>query len=135
QRFAAIPGGSTDAQPAGTAQTGWWYDATEPGTGYSIEIQFNANYPSGYMFMASYMYDASGNPVWYLSEGPMTTATTYQGTWAQFGGGVTLTGPYSAASVVDSNLGPVTLQFTSATTAELTLPGASAPIPLTRFAF
>ncbi len=134
QRFDAITGGSSTAQPAGTPQTGWWYDPSEPGTGYSIEIQFNASYPNGYMFMAGYMYDAFGNPTWFLSYGPMTTATTYQGTWAQFANGITLTGPYQSESIVNSDVGAVTLQFTGTTTATLTLPNGTS-MPLTRFQF
>ena len=87
------------------------------------------------MFLAGYMYDASGNPIWYAS-GPtaMTNATTYIGTWNQYGNGQTLTGTYRSATVVNSNVGQITIQFSDARNGLLTLPDGR-QISLTRFIF
>ena len=79
------------------------------------------------------MYDASGNPIWYSTSGPMSTATRYLGTWQQFANGQTLTGAYRPPSN-PGNVGTVTLQFINATNATLTLPDARV-IPLTRYRF
>lgn len=75
------------------------------------------------MFLAGYMYDAQRSPVWYASGAtPMTGATTYEGTWQQFGNEQTLTGSYQAPTIVNSDVGNVTIQFTSTTTGTLTFP-------------
>jgi Big-like domain-containing protein len=117
EKFDFGPGGSAATQPAGTPQPGWWLALTEPGRGYSIEIQ------GGVMFLAAYMYDAQGNPVWYAS-GPaaMTSTGTYQGTWQQYGNGQTLTGSYQSPQVTNANAGNVTIQFSSTTAGILTFP-------------
>lgn len=67
---------------------GWWWNPDESGSGYSVEIQGES------LFVAAFMYDDSGNPVWYLTAGPMTTPTHYDGEWLEFRGGQTLTGAY-----------------------------------------
>ncbi len=113
--------------PAFQPETGWWWNAAESGRGFTIEIQGNT------LFMAGYMYDASGNPVWYSTSGTMSTATLYLGTWQQFANGQTLTGTHHLPSN-PSNVGAVTLQFTNAVEATLTLPGGR-QIPLTRYRF
>lgn len=129
QRFDFGPGGSGAARPVGTPETGWWWNAGEGGRGFSIEIQ------GGTMFLGGYMYDARGNPTWYTS-GPMAAinATTYRGTWNEYGNGQTLAGLFQPASIVNANVGPVTVQFTSATTAMITLPDGR-PLSLSRFSF
>jgi len=69
------------------------------------------------------MYDASGNPVWYLSgQAPMTDPMTYIGTWSQLGHGQTLTGSHQPPTTVNSNVGPVTIRFSDTQNATLTLP-------------
>jgi len=117
QRYDFGPGGSSATQPAGTPEAGWWYAPTEGGRGYAIEIQ------GGSMFLAGYMYDAQGNPIWYASgPTPMSSLTTYQGVWQQFGNGQTLTGAYQPPTVVNANVGNVSVQFTTTTTGILTFP-------------
>jgi hypothetical protein len=128
QRFDFGPGGSETPQPVDTPQTGWWWNENESGRGFAIEVQ------GGAMFFAAYMYDASGNPTWYLSNGNMTSPTLYQGVWQQYAGGQTLTGTYVMPTVTNADVGSVTLQFTSPGAATLTLPNAR-QIPLTRFTF
>src|SRR5580698_8466324 len=107
ERFDFGPGGSSTAQPAGTAQTGWWWNPAESGRGFAIEVQ------GGSMYLAGYMYDSSGNPLWYLANGPMGTTVNFQGVWTQYANGQTLTGAYQVPTVVNNNAGNVTLQFTS----------------------
>jgi hypothetical protein len=128
QKFDFGPGGSAATQPVGTPQAGWWYAPSEGGRGYAIEVQGDV------MYLAAYMYDSQGNPVWYLSTGPMTSTLLYQGQLQQYGGGQTLTGTYQAPSVVNATVGTVTLQFSSPTTATLTLPDGE-QVQITRYPF
>ncbi|HWQ94135.1 MAG TPA: S8 family serine peptidase, partial [Gammaproteobacteria bacterium] len=116
--------GTASFQP----ESGWWWNEAESGRGFAIEVQGNN------LFMAGYMYDSSGNPIWYVSSGGMTFSNLYQGSWLQFANGQTLTGTYQPPSQPPANVGALTLQFTSATTAILTLPNGR-QIPLTRFLF
>ena len=114
--------------PAFQPETGWWWNEAESGRGFAIEIQGN------HLFMAGYMYDGAGNPIWYVTEGAMASSTLYQNTWLQFANGQTLTGPFKQNQLINGNAGAITLQFNSATTATLTLPGGR-QIALTRFIF
>jgi hypothetical protein len=128
QRFDFGPGGSGATQPAGTPQTGFWYAPTEPGSGYSIEIQGNL------LFLAGYMYDPQGNPIWY-SSGPLALSNDiYQGTWQQYGNGQTLTGSYQVPTIVNTDVGNVTIQFSTTTAGILTFPNGS-QVAIQRFTF
>lgn len=127
-RFAFESGGLSAPASVTQPQPGYWYNPAEPGRGYTIEVQDNT------AFIAAYMYDASGNPVWYAS-GPvaLTSGNTYQGELAEFSGGQTLTGMYQAPTGV-ANAGNITIQFSSPTVGTLTLPDGN-QIPIQRFAF
>jgi len=129
QRFDFGPGGSTGTQAAGTPQSGWWWNPGEGGRGFAIEVQ------GGTMFLAGYMYDEQGSPVWYAS-GPtaMVSTSLYQGAWAQFANGQTLTGAFKASSVINANVGAITIQFTSSSAGTMTLPDGR-QIPLQRYTF
>jgi Divergent InlB B-repeat domain len=117
------------ASPQIVPQTGFWYNPAEGGRGFVIEQHGNN------LFIGGFMYDANGNAVWYAS-GPAAMAgpSSYQGNWQQYGGGQTLTGPFKPSSVINPGVGSITLQFTSATTATVTLPD-SRQILLQRFPF
>jgi hypothetical protein len=128
ERFDFGPGGSETAQPAGTPQTGWWWAPTESGRGYAIEIQGNV------LFLSGYMYDTQGNPIWYVS-GPVALSNgAYQSTWQQYGNGETLTGTYQAPTVVNTDVGSVTIQFSSTSTGTLTFPDGR-QVAIQRFQF
>jgi streptogramin lyase len=127
ERFEFVTGGVYDGQVATNPQNGWWWNPGEGGRGFAIEVQVDV------MYLAGYMYDASGNPIWYLASGKMQKTNLFQGEWVQFGNGQTLTGTYQPATTVKGNVGSVTVQFPTTTTATLTLPNEQ--IPLTRFNF
>jgi hypothetical protein len=122
-------GATGTLQATFTPQAGFWYNPAESGRGYVIEIH------GSNLFIGGFMYGANGNAVWY-SSGPaaMANSTTYINTWQQYGGGQTLTGSYQAPSIVNANVGALTIQFTSATEGTLTLPTGT-QIPITRFPF
>lgn len=129
QRYDIVAGGSTANVPATTPEAGWWWNSEEGGRGFSIEIQ------NGTMFLAGYMYDSMGNPTWYAS-GPtkMVDASTYEGTWQEYGNGQTMTGSYVLAQVVKPNVGKISIKFSSPTQGVLTLPD-SRQIPIVRYIF
>jgi subtilisin family serine protease len=117
QRYDFGPGGASATPPAGTPEAGWWWAPSEGGRGYAIEVQ------GGTMLIAGYMYDTLGNPVWYLSgPAPMTDASTYQGQWQLYANGPSLTGSPRTPQLFNASAGALVIQFTSNTTANLTLP-------------
>lgn len=129
ERYNIVPSGAVASPAAGAPETGWWWNSAEGGRGFSIEIQ------KGTMFLAGYMYDSAGNPIWYAS-GPtaMSSQYSYKGVWQQYGNGQTLTGLYKPASVVNANVGTINLTFSSSTSATLVLPNGTT-IPLNRYSF
>jgi hypothetical protein len=81
------------------------------------------------------MYDANGNALWYASgPGAMANGTTYTGDWQQYANGQTLTGAFKPSSVINGDVGSITLVFLTPTTATLTLPDGR-QIPLQRYPF
>lgn len=103
-------------------QSGWWWNEQEGGRGYAIEIR------NGNVFMAGFLYEATGAATWFVSTGAMTDATHYQGSMSRYSGGQTLTGSFKAATQ-SANLGQVKLAFSGATRATITWPdGQSTPI-------
>jgi uncharacterized protein (DUF1800 family) len=126
QRYQFAPGGlnSTGAAPV----TGLYWNPAEGGRGYGFEVQ------NGILLFAGFMYDSSGNPIWYMSQGPMTNINLYQGQWQQYANGQSLTGTYKFPSVINPQVGPLTLQFTDVANATMTLPQGT-QIPVTHFLF
>ena len=116
--------GASSFQP----ESGWWWNESESGRGFTLEVQGNK------LVIGGYMYDDSGNPVWYLSAGNMASPMLYQGQWEQYANGQPLTGTYKKPDLVNANVGSITLQFTSKSTAVLTLPGGR-QINLSRYRF
>jgi len=128
QRYEFADGGLELPVVATQPQSGYWWNPAEGGRGYTVEVQ------QGSAFIAAYMYDTNGNPVWYAS-GPATLTgnNTYMGTLSAYSGGKTLTGNYQSPSGTTS-VGNITIQFTSNTTGMLTLPSGR-QIPIQRYGF
>jgi Repeat of unknown function (DUF5648) len=93
--------------------TGWWSNPDENGRAYSIEVQGDS------LFAGAYMYDDSGNPVWYYSSGKMATPTTYEGQWLQSANGQTLAGPWQPHGA-PIPVGGLSIEFTAIDEASLT---------------
>ncbi len=114
-------------------ESGLWWNEAESGRGFFVEVQ------GSQAVLGSYMYDASGQPVWYVSTGSVTNTggavapatQTFGGALNRYGGGQTLTGPYQAPFLAGSQ-GNITFTATSATAASLTLPNGTI-VPLRRF--
>ncbi|HYC38792.1 MAG TPA: hypothetical protein VEC19_20360 [Usitatibacter sp.] len=119
QRFNIVPNGLTAPAVAGRPESGWWWNEAEPGRGFFMEWQ------GGTLDIAGYMYDETGNPVWYLTVGEIggtPTARTFSGSWWSYTGGQTLTGPWRQNTRSNSNVAPVTITFGGPDTAIMTLP-------------
>jgi DNA-binding beta-propeller fold protein YncE len=129
ERFSFVPIGIQSIDSPGTPEAGWWWAPTEPGRGYAIEVQFTT------LFIAGYMYDGAGNPIWYSSgPAPMTSATSYTGTWTQFANGETIGGPWQAAQVANADAGNISIVFSSSNSGMLTFPDGRT-VSITRFKF
>lgn len=128
ERYPIIPGGLNSTTPAGAPITGWYWNPAEGGRGYAYEVQ------NGTLLWAGFMYDSSGNPIWYMSQGPMSNLNLYQGEWAEYANGQTLLGSYQSPTIINSNVGALTLQFSNASNGTLTLPQGT-QIPIMHFLF
>ena len=121
-------GSGNGITPAFVPENGWWWNESESGRGFFMEFKNN------FAFIAGYMYEADGRPVWYTAQKAMTTPQTFSTNWLQVANGQTLMGSYKAPIIVNSNVGPVTIQFNDAANAILTLPGGR-NVAITRHRF
>jgi hypothetical protein len=76
ERFNIVPNGLTLAPQASQPEAGWWWNPNESGRGFFLEWQ------GGQLFMAGYMYDDQGNPIWYLGTNTTTNAQSFAGVWS-----------------------------------------------------
>jgi len=127
QRYEFVAGGLASGPASGMPETGWWWNPGEPGRGFFLEVQGTT------MFLAMFLYDDRGEPVWYSSQNPMVSTGLYQGTLSEHGGGQTLAGAYRAPTTTTGR-GTVSLGFSSRTTGTLTFPDGT-QIPIQRFVF
>jgi hypothetical protein len=110
--------------------SGWYYNSNEPGRGFNIEIQGDT------LFMAGFLYDAKGNPIWVVSSGPMVGATVYSGAAYQTANGQPLGGAYHAPTMVPlTPYGNATVVFTTSMTATITVNGYTFTVAREQFGF
>ena len=83
--------------PVFRPKTGWWWNAEESGSGYSVEVQ------GEHAFVVAFMYDDTGEPIWYFSARPMLSPTQYEGDWLEFEGGQTLSSAVSFSICASSS--------------------------------
>jgi hypothetical protein len=119
ERFNIVPNGLNLPAQNNQPESGWWWNPSESGRGFFLEWQ------GGELFMAGYMYDDAGNPIWYLATNttPSNNLQSFSANWWQFGSGPTLTGPFKPATQVNGNVAPVTITFQGSENAIMTLPG------------
>ncbi|MEP7068851.1 MAG: hypothetical protein ABI789_06405 [Usitatibacter sp.] len=116
ERMNLVPGGLA-AVPAGNQpETGWWWNPDENGRGFFIEWQ------KGYADLAGYMYDDAGKPVWYIAVYETPNARAFNGNWWTFANGQSMGGAYKPATRTSDSFAPVSINFTGADTAIMTLP-------------
>src|SRR6266576_3895526 len=107
--------------------SGWYFNTAEGGRGFNIEIQGNT------FFMAGFVYDTAGNPIWVVSGGPMSTDQTYSGAAFQTTNGQPLGGAYRAPSTVP--FGMATVNFPTTTSANIVVNGYSFSVTREQFGF
>lgn len=127
QRFPFGPHGLDSPRQPFQPESGWWWNAAESGSGYTIEIQGTQ------IFMAAFMYRSDGTAVWYLANGSMLNDRNFVGTLTEYAGGQSMTGTYRPAHA-DQTTGVMTLQFSTTEAAQLILPSGRI-VPLTRYRF
>jgi hypothetical protein len=119
QRFPMVPNGLAMPKAANAPESGWWWNAAESGRGFFMEWQGNT------LDVAGYVYDDQGNPIWVLTyltaSGDGAIGQTLAGSWWTYADGQTLTSAYKPNRQVTNNFAPVSIQFTSSTTAVMTL--------------
>lgn len=128
ERFNIVANGVNSPRASFQPETGWWYSPGESGRGFALEIQ------NGVMFLAGYMYEGGGRPIWFSSANQMSSPSLYQGNWVLYANGQTLYGAYRPPVVANSNVGPLQIQFQTTTSGTLTLPDGRV-IPISRFRF
>lgn len=119
--------GFSQSATAHDPETGWWWNADQPGRGYSIEQQGST------IFFAAYLYSESGFPTWFIAALSKEGEHGFKGKLETFANGQTLLGEYQAPDKVDDNAGEITLEFTDDDKGILTWPGGT--VPITRFRF
>jgi hypothetical protein len=107
--------------------SGWYYNPDESGRGFNIEIQGDT------LFIAGFMYDTVGNPIWVFSGGPMSSDTTYSAAAFQTANGQPLGGAYHPATTVP--FGTATVTFPTTTTADIVVNGYSFSVERQVFGF
>ena len=97
-------------------ESGWWWNPNESGRGFFIEWQ------GAWVDFAGYMYDDSGNPVWYIGVYQLADPRMISGSWWTYANGQSMLGPYKPATQTSNNFAPVTITFSAPDTAVMTLP-------------
>ncbi len=109
---------SSSAQQLGfTPESGFWWDAERSGSGYAVEIQ------DDFLFIAFYVYDAAGIPIWYTTGARLTGNALYQGVLNYSFGGPCIDCPYTEPTTLVGDAGPVTIEFLSESTALIKFQG------------
>jgi hypothetical protein len=123
---------SKQAVTLAVPQNGVWWNPTQSGRGYSLEVQGNQ------LVFTMYLYDDSGSATWNTGILNQQADGSYTGTLSRFSGGQSLNGTYVAPTGA-STVGTVSLSFTTTSTgtAILTPSAGGSPInlPLQKFSF
>jgi hypothetical protein len=113
---------SACANSIGGPTQGLWWNPSQSGRGYEIDLQGDT------MIVTTYVYEQSGDPIWYLSSGTYDhTTSTFQSAYDIFANGQCFGCPYVAPTHT-GDAGPISIVFHSNQTATLTYPGGSTEI-------
>jgi hypothetical protein len=118
-----------DTNSASGSLSGIWSNPNEGGWGVSVTHQY------GKMFVALYVYDNSGAPVWYSASDCSVAASGCTGSLYKVTGGTAPTAPWSATNLVLGSVGSIDLKFSDVNTGSLafTINGASAAKNIARY--
>lgn len=108
-----------------TPVSGMWWNPSESGTGYNIQVQH------GVLVATMFSYTSDGDPIWYLIVGNMVNAgagVAASATLDKYGDGQSSSGMYQMPVAMGDD-GAVTITFTSPSAGAIHLPkGRVAPI-------
>ena len=115
---------------ASSPLTGLWWNASESGWGATITQQ------STMLFVTMFVYDSTGNPVWYTVSCAIAGASC-SGDMLRFRGGVAPTTTWTGAGLAFSKVGTMALGFTGndAGSMSYTLDGLGSTRQITRQIF
>lgn len=103
-----------------TPHPGLWNNAAEPGDGFNIVVQ------NGILVVTIFSYEANGDSEWYLASGPLTAGgRTFSGSLEKYRNGRCISCAWKATTPGGSD-GPITINFSTETTATVVLPGGRA---------
>lgn len=103
------------AGTVGGPATGLWWNPTESGRGYNIDLQGDT------MIVTTFIFEASGDPIWYLSSGTYNHETgVFTSSYDSYSNGQCFGCPYQAPVVQSGAAGPMTITFVTNQVATLT---------------
>jgi hypothetical protein len=104
--------------PPITPTTGTWWNPSESGTGYAIDVQH------GVLTMLIFSYQSNGSPEWYYVSGSLANGgRNFTGTLDKYRNGQCISCFYPGRPFLPGNDGLVSITFFSSTTGVMTLPG------------
>jgi hypothetical protein len=121
-------GGLNSARTGNQPETGWYWNASQSGRGYAIEVQ------GGTVFFAMFHYNTDGSPTWNLFTGPVGANGALSGDFLAYTGGQSLDGAYRSPNAPTGTPG-FAASFSSPCEGALTFPGNPVQTFITRFAF
>ena len=105
--------------------SGWYLNTSQSGRGFNLEIQNNQ------LFISAFAYTGSGQPIWYVSGGAMSSDRSFSGALSVATGGQCFGCAYSGPAL--STAGSININFTDETHAVISLLGetiqATATVP------
>jgi hypothetical protein len=109
-----LPAYATSITPA----VGLWWNPTESGTGYTIDVH------DGVMAVLVYSYKENGDSEWYLAASRLTNnGRSFTATLNKYRGGQCISCTYTGRPTSPGNDGTITITFSSPTAATVQLPG------------
>jgi len=107
-----------------TPETGWWWNPNEPGRGFNIEHQ------DGIVFIATFIYDENGIPIWYTTSGRLLNSNV-KANMEKFKDGQCITCEFMPPSSEVDGVGE--FNFTTSRTGIFSWKGVN--VPIQRFDF
>lgn len=121
--FSLVASAPASPRFSGGPAQGIWWNASESGRGYNIELQDRV------MVVTTYGFDATGNNTWYVSAGLYDQdAGTFQATFDNTTNGQCFGCPYRAPTPRPSAGGALRIEFDTQTTGTLHFDGGSTRI-------
>jgi hypothetical protein len=107
------------ADPPLVPAVGLWWNPNESGSGYALDVKH------GVLVVTIYSYDkATGNAQWYLAYNPLTNnGHSFNAPLGKYRGGQCISCAYTGSPTYTGDDGTIAIEFSSSTSATVTLPG------------